>query len=76
MGLARDEVAHAIGIPFQQLDEVALGHRRLTAAVALQLARYLGTTPEFWLDLQRDCDLYDAVQDEGAAIEAVEPVAF
>ena len=55
---------------------MALGHRRLTAAVALRLARYLGTTPEFWLDLQRDCDIYGAVQDEGAAIEAVEPVAF
>ena len=62
MGLAQDEVARAIGVSSQRLDEVALGHRRLTAAVALRLARYLGTTPEFWTGLQHSCDLYDAGQ--------------
>lgn len=75
MGLTQAEAARAIGVSFQRLNGVANGHRELTTSTALRLARYLGTTPEFWLDLQRNCDLYDAVQTEGAAIEAVEPAA-
>lgn len=74
MGLSQAEAARAIGVSFQRLNGVANGHRALTTSTALRLARYLGTTPEFWIDLQRNCDLYDAVQTEGTAIEAIEPV--
>lgn len=75
MGLTQAEVARAISVSSQRLNEVARGHRELTASMALRLARYLGTTPGFWLDLQRNCDIHDTLQTEGAAIEAIEPVA-
>ena len=51
------------------------GRRELTTSTALRLAKYLGTSPEFWINLQRNCDLYAAMKEEEAALDAIEPVA-
>ena len=75
MGLTQSEVARAIGVSFQRLNGVVNGRRELTTSTALRLARYLGTTPEFWINLQRNCDLYTALREEGDEIEAIRPVA-
>lgn len=75
LGLTQVEAARAIGVSFQRLNAVVRGRREVTPSTALRLARYLGTTPEFWLSLQRNCDLYAALQAEGAEIERIEPVS-
>ena len=50
-------LARALGVPRPRLNDIVLGRRRVTVDTALRLARYFGTTPEFWLDLQTRHDL-------------------
>jgi len=57
MGLGQNRVAVDIGVPARRINEIVLGKRRITADTALRLARYFGTSPQFWLGLQMDYDL-------------------
>ncbi|RKY63885.1 MAG: addiction module antidote protein, HigA family [Candidatus Latescibacterota bacterium] len=57
MGLSQNSVALSIGVPARRINEIVLGKRRITADTALRLARYFGTSPQFWLGLQMDYDL-------------------
>jgi addiction module HigA family antidote len=52
-----NQVAKALDITATRLDEIVRGRRRITADTALRLARYLGTSAEFWLGLQLEYDL-------------------
>jgi plasmid maintenance system antidote protein VapI len=51
------------------LNEIVRGRRGITADTALRLARYLGSSPEFWLNLQTDYELRMARQTKMRAIE-------
>ncbi|MFB0538339.1 MAG: HigA family addiction module antitoxin [Anaerolineae bacterium] len=57
MGLSQNQVALDIGVPARRINEIVLGKRRITADTALRLARFFGTSPQFWLGLQMDYDL-------------------
>lgn len=59
-GLSQSAVAEALGIPFQRLNGVVKGRRAVTPSTALRLARYFGTSPDVWLNLQAKVDLYGA----------------
>ena len=54
--LSQYRVAKSIGVPPRRVNEIVHGKRAITADTALRLARYFGTSPEFWLNLQ---SLYD-----------------
>ncbi|MFQ5398883.1 MAG: HigA family addiction module antitoxin [Anaerolineae bacterium] len=57
MGLSQNRLALDIRVPARRINEIVLGKRRITADTALRLARYFGTSPQFWLGLQMDYDL-------------------
>ncbi|OGG53881.1 MAG: addiction module antidote protein, HigA family [Candidatus Handelsmanbacteria bacterium RIFCSPLOWO2_12_FULL_64_10] len=57
MGLNQNRLALQIGVPSRRINEIVLGKRGITADTALRLARYFGTSPQFWLGLQMDYDL-------------------
>jgi antitoxin HigA-1 len=42
------------------VSQIINGHRAVTTEMAIRIGRVTSTTPEFWLNLQRDVDLYDA----------------
>ena len=63
MGLSQNRVAINIGVPPRRINEIILQKRRITADTALRLARFFGTSPEFWLGLQAQYDL-DVTSDE------------
>ena len=58
LGLRQAEAAKRLGISANRLNEVVLGKRRITADTALRLSRLLETSPQFWMRLQADWDLY------------------
>jgi addiction module HigA family antidote len=60
MGLAQRELAKGIRVPYQRVNELVNGRRGVTTATALRPAKFLGTTPDFWLNLQLRWDLYHA----------------
>src|SRR6516225_11367591 len=50
-------LAQAIKVPRSRVNDIVLGRRGITADTAFRLARYFGTTPEFWINLQARYDL-------------------
>jgi addiction module HigA family antidote len=58
--ITQDQLAKAMGVTRYSVNQLMNNRRGVTAAMALRLARATSTTPEFWLDLQRDVDLFDA----------------
>ena len=74
LGMSVNQVAKALDITATRLDEIVRGRRRITADTALRLARYLGTSAEFWLGLQLEYDLRTTRQSRQRDIEkAVRP---
>ena len=61
-GITQNKVAVAIGVPPRRINEIVHGKRGITADIAARLARYFGTTPQFWLNLQAAYEL-DMVED-------------
>lgn len=59
-GLSQVDAARRMGIPLNRLNEVIHGKRGISADTALRLAQLLNTTPEFWMGLQADWDLWHA----------------
>jgi addiction module HigA family antidote len=69
LGMSVNALAKELGIGAARLNEIVLGRRGVSADTALRLARYFGTTPEFWLNLQAFYDLRMAQRKAGRAIE-------
>ena len=57
LGISQYRLARTIGVPPRRINEIVHGRRSVTADTALRVGRALGTTPEFWLNLQRMYDL-------------------
>jgi addiction module HigA family antidote len=57
MGLSQNKLALSIGVPARRINEIVLEKRRITADTALRLARFFGTSSEFWIGLQSQYDL-------------------
>ena len=64
LGLSQAEAARRMAISTNRLNELIRGKRGVTAATALRLAELLGTSPEFWLNLQATWDLWQAYRAE------------
>ena len=62
LGLSRRQVAEALGISYRRLNEIIQGRRPITVDTALRLAKFFGTTPDVWLNLQRRVDVYNAMR--------------
>lgn len=71
MGLTQRHLAEAIRVPYQRVNEIVNGRRGITASTALRLAKFFGTTPGFWMNLQQRWDLYFANRDEAKDLEEI-----
>jgi addiction module HigA family antidote len=74
LNLSVNQLAKLLAVDAARLNEIVRGRRGITADTALRLARYLGTSPEFWLKLQVHYELRVARQAKQKEIErAVRP---
>ena len=73
LGITQSDLAAAIHVPFQRVNEVVRGKRGVTPGTALRLSRFLGTSPDFWMSLQLRWDLYRARLTEGEQIMSIRP---
>ncbi len=62
MKITQVELAERLGVPIQRINTIIRGKRGISAETAVLLAEELGTTPEFWMNLQVAWDLYEARQ--------------
>ena len=67
LGVSQSALAQELGISLNRLNELVLGKRGVTADTALRLARRFKTTGQFWMHLQADWDLHQAMRKKGAA---------
>jgi addiction module HigA family antidote len=66
--------SEALDVPGNRITMILKGQRGITADTALRLSRYLGTTPELWLNLQKTYELREAQLKAGKQItESVKP---
>ena len=74
-GLTQMRLAELIGVHYPRVNEIINGKRGITPDSALRLSRLFGTTPEFWLNGQLDCDLYAAIHsDQAEEIRRIKPL--
>lgn len=69
LGMSANALATALRVPATRIGAIVKGERAITADTAMRLARYFGTTPEFWMNLQSRYDLTRARAEVGAQIE-------
>jgi len=69
LGLSQNRLGLCLGVSPRRINEIVLHKRRVTAETALRLARYFGTSPQFWLGLQSDYDLDVAADALGARLQ-------
>jgi addiction module HigA family antidote len=69
LALSANALALALRVPATRVGAIIKRERAVTADTALRLARFFGTSPEFWLNLQGLHDLSKTQRESGAAIE-------
>ncbi|WNB89213.1 HigA family addiction module antitoxin [Glutamicibacter protophormiae] len=73
-GITQRELAVSIGVPPRRINEIVHGKRGITADTVLRLARYFGTSAEFWPNLQSHYGLDCAEDRAGERIAAITPL--
>ena len=68
IGVSAARLAHALGVPANRISQIIGGKRAISADTALRLARYFGTTPDLWMNLQKTYELDLARRQHGSAI--------
>lgn len=69
--ITQEVFADAIGMSRYSVNQLVNGRRSVTAETALRIAKATGTDPEYWLNLQRSVDLYEARQELAQKLERV-----
>ena len=74
LGITQKKAAERLRISYPRMNEIVNGRRTVTPDTALRLARFTGTEPEFWLNLQQAVDLWDAIHsDQSVEVEEIQP---
>jgi len=74
MAVTQRQLADAIQVPYQRINEIVNGRRGVTPATALRLALFFGNSPDFWMNLQQRWDLYNTQKSEGETLKMIKPV--
>jgi addiction module HigA family antidote len=76
MGLTQRELADAIHVPYQRINDIVNGRRGITPSTALRLAKYFGMSADFWMNVQFRWDLYFTQQKENRILKEIQPYTF
>ncbi len=74
LGITQVELAKALKTSFRTINEILNEKRSISPDMALRLARYFGTTPDVWMGLQADNDLYWAKMKSKKTIDGIKPL--
>ena len=74
LNMTQQHLADAIGITRVRINEIILGKRSLTPDTAFRLARFFNTTPEFWIGLQTNFDMWNTLQKREKEYERIRPL--
>jgi len=74
MGIAQRELANAIHVPYQRVNEIVNGRRGITPSTALRLGKFFRVSADFWMNIQLRWDLYFAQQSEAEDLKSIKPL--
>lgn len=74
LGITQEQLANRLGITRVRLNEVLLGKRSITMDTAIRLARFFNTTVEFWIGMQVEVDMWDAMNVNRKEYEKIIPL--
>jgi len=74
MGITQRELANAINVPYQRVNEIINGKRGITPSTALRLAKFFRVSPDFWMNIQLRWDLYFAKKSESDVLKNIKPL--
>ena len=74
LGMTQKDLANAIHVPYQRINEIINKKRGITPSTALRLAKLFGTSEDFWLNLQLRWNLYNAKKKEIKILETIKPI--
>jgi len=75
MGLTQRDLAHAINVPYQRVNEIVNGRRGITPSTALRLSKVFGVSADFWMNIQLRWDLYFVKKAESDALSRIKPIS-
>lgn len=73
LGLSQNQLAIAIGVPANRINDIVRGRRGITAGTDLRLARFFRLSEGYWLRLQNTFDMMEAKREQGKAIAKIHP---
>ncbi len=73
-GLTAASLAETLGVSRQTINEILRERRAISPAMALMLSRLFGNSPEFWLNAQREVDLWEARKRQEKKIRRIQPL--
>jgi len=73
LGLTQRDLADAIHVPYQRINEIINERRSVTPGTALRLAKFFRISADFWMNLQMRWDLYQAQQAEQEELKSIRP---
>ena len=74
LGMTQKDLANAIHVPYQRINEIINKKRGITPSTALRLAKFFGTSEDFWLNLQLRWSLYNAKKKENEILKIIKPI--
>ena len=74
MGLTQRELADAIHVLYQRINELINGRRGITPSTALRLSKFCGVSADFWMNLQLKWDLYFVQESEVKDLRNIKPI--
>jgi len=74
MEITQRQLADAIHVPYQRVNEIINGRRGVTPATALRLAKFFGMSADYWMNIQQRWDLYHARKSEDKLLKTIKPV--
>ncbi len=76
LNLTQKDLADAIQVPYQRINEIVAGKRGVTPSTALRLAKFFGMSADFWLNLQVKFDLFVAKKKEESVLKNIRTQSF
>lgn len=76
MGMTQRNLADAVNVSYQRINEIVNGKRGMTPSTALRLAKFFGVSADFWMNVQLRWDMYFAMQEEDEILKTIKPAAM
>ncbi|MBN3940456.1 HigA family addiction module antitoxin [Nostoc sp. NMS9] len=71
MGITQRELADALHVPYQRINELVNQKRGITPSTAIRLSKFFGNSSEFWLNLQQNWELYHVLKEEQEELKSI-----